>query len=260
MRAEKILRGKGLKTLSLPFDPLRRSLEVEDLVMDSGRRKYYRFRPGQFYGGIVTADAVGCSFLCAYCWNYKRNLNPEQAGTFFSPEEVVSRVLALARKYRLGQVRISGAEPILGEKSFTHLLEVLGLLSRLAPEAIFILETNGLMLGERRDFARELVSFKRLQVRVSLKATDRDKFQLITGALLDYFFRPIAALRHLKKYGVRCWPALAADLFRPEEIRSLKSMLAAGSLAGQLELEDLIFYPFVKKNMRERGLGFFFGE
>ncbi len=39
-----------MKALSLPFDPLRRSLEVENLVMDSGRRKYYRFRPGKFYG------------------------------------------------------------------------------------------------------------------------------------------------------------------------------------------------------------------
>lgn len=249
-----------MKALSLPFDPLRRSLEVEDLVMDSGRRKYYRFRPGQFYGGIVTADAVGCSFLCAYCWNYKRNLNPEQAGSFFSPEEVVNKLLALASKYRLGQIRISGAEPILGEKSFTHLLEILGLLSRLAPEHVFILETNGLMLGERRDFARELGGFKRLQVRVSLKATDRDKFQLITGALRDHFLKPVAALKHLKEHGVRCWPALAAGLFRPEEIRSLKSVLAAGSPGGQLELEELIIYPFVEKNMRERGLSLLSSE
>jgi uncharacterized Fe-S cluster-containing radical SAM superfamily protein len=243
-----------VKALGLPFDPLRRSIQVENLVMDSGRRKYYRFRPGEFYGGIVTADAIGCSFLCAYCWNYKRNLNPEQAGSFFSPEEVVNKLLALARRYRLGQIRISGAEPILGEKSFTHLLEILGLLSRLAPGHVFILETNGLLLGERRDFARELGGFKKLQVRVSLKATDRDKFQLITGALRDHFLKPIAALKHLKGYGVRCWPALAARLFRPEEIRSLKSVLAAYSVGGQLELEELIIYPFVEKNMRERGL------
>lgn len=50
-----------MKALGLPFDPLGKSLEVANLVMDSGRRKYYRFRPGEFYGGIVTADAVGCT-------------------------------------------------------------------------------------------------------------------------------------------------------------------------------------------------------
>lgn len=52
-----------MKALGLPFDPLGKSLEVANLVMDSGRRKYYRFRPGEFYGGIVTADAIGCTRL-----------------------------------------------------------------------------------------------------------------------------------------------------------------------------------------------------
>ncbi|MCX8160004.1 MAG: radical SAM protein [Candidatus Saccharicenans sp.] len=247
-----------MPALNLPFDPLRRALEAERLVMDSGRRKYYRFRAGKFYGGIVTADTAGCSFLCAYCWNYDRNLHPEKAGTFFSPEEVVNRVLSLARKNRLQQIRISGAEPILGEESFAHLLEVLGSLFRRSPGFIFILETNGLMLGERRDFARELGRFKNLEVRVSLKAPDRDKFQLITGALRDYFFRPIAALQHLKEYGVQCWPAITADLFTGEEISRLQSLLASSSPGSRLELEDLIIYPFVEKNMRERGLNFSF--
>ncbi|MGB9906535.1 MAG: radical SAM protein, partial [Candidatus Saccharicenans sp.] len=107
-------------SLNLPFDPLERSRQVEKLVMDSGRRQYYRFRSGQFYGGIVTADAVGCSFLCAYCWNYSRNLDPAGAGTFFSPQEVVDRVLSLARKHRLNQIRVSGAEPLLGPESLAH--------------------------------------------------------------------------------------------------------------------------------------------
>ncbi|MGQ9801911.1 MAG: radical SAM protein [Candidatus Saccharicenans sp.] len=241
-------------SLSLPFDPLERSRQVESLVMDSGRRKYYRFRAGQFYGGIVTADAVGCSFLCAYCWNYGRNLDPSGVGTFFSPEEVVDRVLLLARKHRLNQVRISGAEPLLGRESLNHLLQILEGLSARAPECRFILETNGLMLGQDREFARSLSRFKNLRVRVCLKATDRDRFQLITGAVRDYFFKPVAALVSLKQYGVKCWPALAADLFTPEEIRGLQSMLVAQGLSPELEPEELILYPFVEKNLRERGV------
>ncbi|MCR4396487.1 MAG: radical SAM protein [Candidatus Saccharicenans sp.] len=241
-------------SLDLPFDPLERSRQVEKLVMDSGRRKYYRFRSGQFYGGIVTADAVGCSFLCAYCWNYSRNLDPAGAGTFFSPEEVVARVLSLARKHRLNQIRVSGAEPLLGPESLAHLVQILEGLSARAPDCRFILETNGLMLGQEREFARSLSRFKNLRVRVCLKATDRDRFQLITGALRDYFFKPIAALLHLKQYGVKCWPALTADLFTREEIRGLQSMLVAQSLGPELELEELILYPFVEKNLKERGV------
>lgn len=243
-----------MDSLHLPFDPLERSRQVESLVMDSGRRKYYRFRPGQFYGGVVTADAIGCSFLCAYCWNYRRNLDPTAAGTFFSPEEVVDRVLILARKHQLHQIRISGAEPLLGRESLTHLLQVLELLSARAPNYRFILETNGLLLGQGREFARSLSCFKNLRVRVCLKATDRDRFQLITGAVRDYFFKTVDALVHLKQYGVKAWPALAADLFPPEEIRNLQSMLMASSLSPELELEELILYPFVEKNLRERGV------
>ena len=60
----------------LPFDPIQRSREVEQIVMYDDKRMYYRFRFANFYGGIVTADAIGCNLLCAYCWNYSRNLNP----------------------------------------------------------------------------------------------------------------------------------------------------------------------------------------
>ncbi|HPJ84251.1 MAG TPA: hypothetical protein PLM24_04455 [Methanothrix sp.] len=53
-----------------PFDPFEGASEIETIVMDGIRRKYYRFRYSRHYGGILTADAVGCNILCAYCWNY----------------------------------------------------------------------------------------------------------------------------------------------------------------------------------------------
>jgi len=55
--------------LAFPFDPLKRSEQVEVQVTKDNKRLYYRFRPAPYYGGIATADAVGCSFLCAFCWN-----------------------------------------------------------------------------------------------------------------------------------------------------------------------------------------------
>ena len=45
-----------------PFDPFVRASEVEKIVMEGSRRKYYRFRYSRHYGGIVTADAVGDSW------------------------------------------------------------------------------------------------------------------------------------------------------------------------------------------------------
>lgn len=238
--------------IEIPFDPLHRARQIEGQVMSGNRRKYYRFRVAGFYGGIVTADAVGCSFLCAYCWNYQRNLNPEKEGQFFSPEEVVDKLLFLARQKRLRQMRISGAEPVLGDSSFDHLLEILKIVAEKAPDFRFILETNGLILGQSRKFARSLSEFNNLLVRVCLKATDREKFQLITGASRDYFFLPVQALLYLKEYGVKAWPALMADLFGEQEIARFRAFLQASSIRSELELEELIVYPFVEENLKRR--------
>ena len=72
--------------LEFPFDPLERAAQTEQLVMQGEKRIYSRFRASRYYGGIATADAVGCSFLCAYCWNYDRNLRPEPEDTWHTPQ------------------------------------------------------------------------------------------------------------------------------------------------------------------------------
>ncbi|KUK23790.1 MAG: Radical SAM domain protein, partial [Thermotoga sp. 47_83] len=90
------------------FDPVQRAMEMESLVMNGEKRKYYRFRYSLYYGGIVTADTVGCEFLCAYCWNYFRNLRPKRAGDFLSPEEVAERLLEISKKRKCDLFRISG--------------------------------------------------------------------------------------------------------------------------------------------------------
>jgi len=125
-----------------PFDPIQRSRYVESLVMQGDKRHYYRFRFAKFYGGIVTADAVGCNLLCAYCWNYSRNLNLTTSGDFYSPIEVAKKLQAISEKNNCTQFRVSGAEPILGRTSALHLAEVIRLV-----DGHFIIETNGVAIG-----------------------------------------------------------------------------------------------------------------
>jgi len=244
----------------LPFDPQARSSAVEALVMSGLSRRYYRFRAGGFYGGIITADAVGCNFLCAYCWNYRRHLQPEAAGRFYSPEEVAENLSRLFKKTGLRQARLSGAEPILGESSFQHVIELVRLLQESIPALRFILETNGFILGRNLSLCRELGKIKRLVVRVCLKATDRDKFQVITGARREAFLDTLEALRNLKRYGVECWPAINQDLFEREELKRFQRFLAANYGCADLELEELTVYPFVEENLRKRGLALNFGH
>ncbi|MFQ5722502.1 MAG: radical SAM protein [Candidatus Aminicenantales bacterium] len=241
------------ENLNLPFDPVQRAEEAESSVMRGERRLYYRFRPAPYYGGIATADAVGCSFLCAYCWNYYRNLNPWRFKNFYLPQEVASRLINIARRKYFRSFRVSGAEPILGDKSFEHLRRVIEIIFQDNSQSIFILETNGFILGYKPELAEKL-RFKNLYVRVCLKGTDEDSFELITGAKREFFRYPLVALRELQRQGIRAWPALMRDIFSGQEIKKLEIRLQELGIKGKLELEFLEAYPFVLENMKKRGI------
>ncbi|MCX7974486.1 MAG: radical SAM protein [Candidatus Aminicenantes bacterium] len=237
----------------LPFDPIERAKEVEKLVLSGERRKYYRFRATGFYGGIATADAVGCSFLCAYCWNLGRHLEPQNCGHFYSPEEVVEILLSLSKPRGLNQVRISGAEPILGPKAVIHLIKILEIMEKKAPMMRFILETNGLLFGFDSTFAQEIAHFKNLIVRVSLKAVEAKKFEKITGAKGDFVIYPLRSLINLQTVGVRCWPAIMAEFFTKEEKERLSNFLKLNRIKMDIEEEELLLYPLVEANLNKRG-------
>lgn len=240
-------------TIGLPFDPIRRSQQAEQAVMRGERRLYYKFRAAPYYGGIATADAVGCSFLCAYCWNYGRNENPGRSGKLHSPEEVARTLLEISRRRNFHLFRITGSEPILGEASFEHLAKVVGIVLQGCPQANFILETNGLMLGYRKDLA-ERISIRNLLVRIAVKGVDPASFEKITGARSEFFVYPLLAVSYLESRGARAWPALMEDLFSKEEIEELKKTLRERRIRAELELERLEPYPSVLANMSKRGV------
>jgi uncharacterized Fe-S cluster-containing radical SAM superfamily protein len=237
----------------MPFDALQRSDETERQVMSGEMRLYQKFRAAPYYGGIATADAVGCSFLCAYCWNYGRNEDPSRFGRFYSPEGVADKLLRIARGRSLGLFRVTGSEPILGEISFHHLLKVIKLILNAEPRANFILETNGLMLGYKKKLAQRL-NIPRLSVRVAVKGVDGETFEKITGARKEFFVYPILALRTLEQMGVRAWPALMDDLFSRPQIGGLEKTLREHGITSELESESLEGYPFVLENLKRRGI------
>jgi len=239
--------------LNFPFDPLERAEKVERLVMKDGKRLYYRFRAAPYYGGIATADAIGCSFLCAYCWNYFRNLNPARFNKFYSPQQVASNLLNIARKRSFNLFRITGSEPILGEASLEHLIEVLKIIFQEKPHSVFILETNGFFLGYRVDLIKKLI-FKNLWIRISLKGVDENSFELVAGARGEFFQYPLIALKELEQQGMKAWPAVMRDLFTDEEIDQLGKLLGEYGIGARLEEEILEEYPFVTENMKKRNV------
>jgi uncharacterized Fe-S cluster-containing radical SAM superfamily protein len=223
----------GLQT----FDPIKRSQEMEKIVMHGDKRMYYRFRFAKFYGGIVTADAVGCNLLCAYCWNYFRNQNPSKAGTFFSPQEVAEKLKTIAYKHGCKKFRISGAEPLLGRDSALHLAEIIRRIN-----GYFILETNGIMIGYDQALLKILAPLP-IHVRLCIKAHQGLDFEKITGAQAKGFDYQLNAARYLEEAGISHNIAIMAGFVDPKKLP-----------LPVHEVEDLILYKSSEKILRQRGL------
>ncbi len=230
------------------IDPIKEAERLRKIVCKGKNRKYYRFRGGNFYGGVASGDCVGCILDCAYCWSFYPRKNPEKVGKFFSPKEVAERLIRIARQKGYKNVRISGNEPTLCKE---HLIKVI---SQIPKDLTFILETNGILIDE--DFAKELSKFENLFVRVSLKGANERMFSQITGAKPEFFYYQLRALEFLVKYKVPCRAAIMIDLYNDKDLKEIGKKLSEIDpiLAQDLELEFLIFFPFVEKNLKERGI------
>lgn len=220
------------------LDAIKRSKEVEKIVCRNLERKYRRFRSARFYGGVTTADCIGCNVSCKFCWSWNTVVYPEKYGDFYSPQQVANNLVAIARKAGFTQVRISGNEPTIGRE---HLIEVL----RLIPSDLhFILETNGLLIGADASFARDLAAFDNLHVRVCLKGASEQEFERLTGARGDQFKFQLDALKNLIDARVSCHAAVMASFSSRENLDSLRKRLKEidSRLAGSIELEEVVDY------------------
>jgi uncharacterized Fe-S cluster-containing radical SAM superfamily protein len=233
------------------LDPIALAERLQEVVGSAEKRKYYRFRPAPYYGGIATADCVGCCLRCLFCWSWHIIVQPEKVGRFYSPEEVARSLLSIARKKGFHQIRISGNEPTLHR---SHLLKVL----ELTPgELHFILETNGILIGHDPSYAEDLSRFKNLYVRVSLKGVCPADFTRLTGVKPEGFDLQLKALENLVEAGVDCFPAVMANFSSPEEIQSLRNRLKSiRPDFYNFEEEELILYPFVSENLNRAGLSY----
>jgi len=225
------------------LDPIKLTEETKKVVVPNNQRKYYRFRKAPFYGGIATADCVGCNLRCIFCWAQNVVQNPKRFGKFYPPEIVAQKLIQIARKEKFDKVRISGNEPTIAKK---HLLEVLKLIPQ---DLIFILETNGILIGIDKNFAKELSKFKNLHVRVSLKGTTEKEFERLTLTNGKFFNFQLKALENLRSQGVSCHPALIE--IAKEKREKLLEKLKKIDPSFELEIEPLLPYPKVQNNLRK---------
>jgi uncharacterized Fe-S cluster-containing radical SAM superfamily protein len=231
------------------IDPVELAEKTWKVIGSGEKRKYYRFRPAPFYGGIATADCVGCCLKCLFCWSWHIIIQPEKVGRFYSPEEVARSLFSIARKKGFHQVRISGNEPTL------HRSHLLGVLQLIPKEIHFILETNGILIGHDPSYAKDLSRFSNLYVRVSLKGACPEDFKRLTGVNPEGFDLQLKALENLVEEGVDCFPAVMANFSSQDEIKKLRQRLKViRPDFADFEEEELILYPFVLEHIQKAGL------
>jgi len=232
------------------YDPVMKAQETATVVCRGEARKYHRFRAARFYGGIATADCIGCCLGCAFCWAWRQVAQPQAYGRFYEPAEVAERLVAIARKKRFTQVRVSGNEPTIGR---AHLLRVIAAIPH---DLTFILETNGILIGHDPGFAADLAAFPNLYVRVSLKGTNEQEFSRLTGAVPEGFGLQLAALAHLWRARVTVRAAVMVSFSPEENVCALRHRLAeiAPTFADELEIEELVLYAGIAERLRDAGL------
>jgi uncharacterized Fe-S cluster-containing radical SAM superfamily protein len=231
------------------YDPIEKARQTAAIVCRDELRKYHRFRPARFYGGIATADCVGCCLGCAFCWSWRQVVQPESYGQFYAPEEVASKLTAIARKHGFERVRISGNEPTLCRG---HLLKAI---AGIPHDFLFILETNGILIGHDATYASDLAAFANLYVRVSLKGTNEEEFSRLTGALPHGFGLQLKALEHLWRAKVRVQPAVMVSFSPKANVEALQARLATiAKPMAHIEIEELVLYGDVEKRLEQAGL------
>lgn len=241
------------------YDPVTRHRAMEKLVVREAKlgqeRKYWRFRFGRWYGGIVTADAVGCGLVCKYCWVSDAVMfQPAKVGKFYGADVVAKTLVKMAKKRNLKQMRVSGGEPTMGKR---HLLQLLDSLE--GQSLLFILETNGILIGDDLKYAEDLSKYGFLHVRVSLKGSDEREFASLTGAKPEGFTLQLKALQNLLGEGVSCHPAVMVSFSTKRSVQRLVERLKIinPGLAGELEFEELILYPKVKRKIGDYHLKYY---
>jgi len=228
------------------YNPISLSKRVESIVTSGNLRKYYRFRATRFYGGIATADTVGCNLRCKFCWSGNSVWNAKNTGKFYTPQQVAETLNRIAKEKGYNQVRVSGGEPTIGRK---HLIE---LLENIDKKFLFILETNGILLGLDRTYVKELSRFRNLHVRVCLKGCTPEEFSWLTGAEKNGFEYQLKALEYLRDEKLSFNIALVST--KKDKQNLFNKLIEMGLGKIFIEIEEVKLYPSVKRRLEREGM------
>ena len=227
------------------YDPIELTKKTKNIVLENNKKKYYRFRPTRFYGGIATADTVGCNLRCSFCWSGESVWNSKDVGTFYSPDEVANILNDIARKNGFTQVRVSGGEPTIGKEHLINLLD------NIDKSILFILETNGILLGIDKKYVEDLSKFSNLHIRVCIKGCNSEEFTWITSAKRGFELQ-LKSLEFLRDEKMKFNIAIVSIKSNKDEL--LNKLIEMDLSKIMIEQESIVLYPGVKKRLEDAGI------
>jgi len=242
------------------YDPFKLTEKAREFATRIGldgveERRYYRFRGGRWYGGIATADVIGCNLRCGFCWSWRAASHRMAEGFFCKPDEAFRKLVSIAEGHGYKLVRLSGGEPTISKN---HILKLLDLFEN--TNYTFILETNGILIGADNKYAEELSRYSNLVVRVSIKGASKEEFHMLTLADPAFFEYQLKALENLVNAGLepgrRVYPAVMLSFSSDETYKDLKTRLAEihPRLSKEIDEEYVIMYPHVAELLKNRRL------
>jgi len=145
--------------------------------------------------------------------------------------------------FRIKKFGSHRVEPSIGRD---HLIQLLEEIERRSEIELFILETNGILFGSSKNYVKEISHYRKVHVRVSLKAGEPNAFTLRTGAIKEAFQLPFNAISNLLKYDVSFHVAAMTDprIMPSEERRMLIERLAKIDLVVAANLEEEVCDPY----------------
>ena len=234
------------------YNPITLAAATEKVVVEGARRKYVQLgRPLRFYGGTTSATEVGCNLRCKFCFSDKPVWKPKNTGKFYSPQEVFDGLARSAGKYGHKIISASASEGTIGRE---HLIQLLDLVED--SEFVYVLETNGLILGNDPDYVNALSKYNSLHVRVSIKGDNPEQYYELTGADPVSYELPYVAIQNLIAAGVSCNACLMASFSDEDGIQRVKEKLYEihPGILKSLEIERITLFPKVAQRLSRKGL------
>lgn len=196
-----------------PFSPLDLSEQTKHIVSKGDKRKYWAMVNHRFLDAYyVRFLSVGCNLRCVYCMTPCEPRDyPEQIPneTLMSPQQVIEKTVSTLSTDRafykekpfcsINILNITGCESTITKN---HLIKIASLAESEESINYFFIDTNGIVLGNDKDFVRKLAKFSKCGVRLGLKAAAPEAFEQRTGARREFYDLPFQAIRHFLDYNL----------------------------------------------------------